>query len=159
MRDVSIADRRFAAHPVGMKAAPLAAALIAVQSGTALACSIPPDPRPLEVQRDERASESYRRAKAMVEVVALEGSRRRRPGMVRVVRVLMGPIRPGQVLSLHSVDPSLCGAGDFRRGSRGLILLDRLKGRLDFQGYLPGDYLQRLDRLGLRPLAPASRRR
>ena len=43
------------------------------------------------------------------------------------------------MLSLRSVDSSLCGAGDFERGSRGLILLDQLRGRLVFQGYLPAD--------------------
>ena len=79
----------------------------------------------------------------------MEGSRPRRPGLVRVLRVLKGRVRPGQLLSLRSVDFSLCGAGDFERGSRGLILLDSLRGRLVFQGYLPADYLARLDRLGL----------
>jgi hypothetical protein len=111
------------------------------------------------VQRDEFARWSWSRARAMVEVVAVESSHRRRPGVVRVVRVLKGPFRPGRLLSLRSVDFALCGAGDFKRGSRGLILLDRLSGRLVFQGYLPPDYLQRLDRLGLRPIGgPASRR-
>lgn len=104
----------------------------------------------MEVQQDEWTRESYLRSQAMVEVVAVEGSRRSRPGVVRVVRVLKGPVRSGRLLSLLTVEPSLCGAGGFRSGSRGLILLDRLGGRLVFQGYLPPDYLTRLDRLGLR---------
>lgn len=142
-----------------MKYAPFLAALLSAQSATALACSIPEDPRPVEVQQDEWTRDSFTRAQAMVEVVALEGSRRHRPGVVRVVRVLKGRIRPGRILSLRSVEPSLCGAGRFRSGSRGLILLDRLSGPLVFNGYLPPDYLKRLDRLGLRPIgAPPHRR-
>lgn len=134
-----------------MKALPLLAFLLAVQPGAALACTIPPSPLPVEEQRDQWARESYQRAAAMIEVVAIEGSRPRRPGLVRVLRVLKGRVRPGQMLSLRSVDFSLCGAGDFERGSRGLILLDSLRGRLVFQGFLRADYLARLDRLGLRP--------
>ncbi|HYI39720.1 MAG TPA: hypothetical protein VE053_05300 [Allosphingosinicella sp.] len=142
-----------------MRYAPLLAALLSAQSATAFACSFPEDPRPVEVQRDEWTCESYARALAMVDVVALEGSRRHRPGVVRVVRVLKGRIRPGRLLSLRSIEPSLCGAGGFRSGSRGLILLDRLSGPLVFNGYLPPDYLNRLDRLGLRPIgAPPHRR-
>lgn len=135
-----------------MKLAPLVAALLTLQSGAALACTIPEDLRPVEVQKDEWARDTYSRAQAMVEVVALEGSRRRRPGLVRVVRVLKGRLRPGRILKLRPVDESLCGAGDFERGSHGLILLNRLRGRLVFQGYLPAGYLTRLDRLGLRPI-------
>ena len=108
---------------------------------------------------DRWARRSYLQAEALVEVVAVEGSRPNWAGLVRVVRVLKGRIVPGQLLSLRSVDSGLCGAEDFRRGSRGLILIDRLRGPLVFQGYLPDDYLARLDRLGLRPLnAPAPRR-
>ena len=134
-----------------MKAIPFLAFLLAAQPGAALACTIPPSPLPVEEQRDQWARESYQRAAAMIEVVAIEGSRPRRPGLVRVLRVLKGRVRPGRLLSLRSVDFSLCGAGDFERGSRGLILLNSLRGRLVFQGYLPADYLARLDRLGLRP--------
>lgn len=134
-----------------MRAIPLLAFLLAVGPGAALACTIPPSPLPIEEQRDQWARDSYRRAEAMLEVVAIEGSRPHRPGLVRVLRVLKGRVRPGPLLSLRSVDSSLCGAGDFERGSRGLILLDSLRGRLVFQGYLPADYLARLDRLGLRP--------
>lgn len=141
-----------------MKLVRLVVALLAVPSGAALACSIPEDKRPIEVQRDEHARWSYSRAQAMVEVEAVASSRRRRPGLVRVVRVLKGPIRPGRLLTLRSIDFSLCGAGDFKRGSRGLILLDRLSAPLVFQGYLPADYLQRLDRLGLRPIGTPPRR-
>lgn len=134
-------------------------ALLALEPDTALACSIAPDPRPVEEQLDGWARESYLRAEAMVEVVAIEGSRRHRPGLVRVVRVLKGRMGRGRLLTLHSVESSMCGADDFERGSRGLILLDRLDGRLVFQGYLPEDYLRRLDRLRLRPInAPARRR-
>jgi hypothetical protein len=111
----------------------------------------------MEVQQDEWTRDSYSRAQAMVEVVAVEGSRRSRPGVVRVVRVLKGSIRSGRLLSLRTVEPSMCGAGGFRSGSRGLILLDRPGGPLVFHGYLPPDYLQRLDRLGLRPLGAPSR--
>lgn len=134
-----------------MRVISLLAFLLAVQPGAALACTIPPSPLPVEEQRDQSARETYSRAAAMIEVVAVEGSRPRRPGLVRVLRVLKGRVRPGQMLSLRSVDFSLCGAGDFARGSRGLILLDSLRGRLVFQGYLSADYLARLDRLGLRP--------
>lgn len=141
-----------------MKFASLLALLLAFQSGASVACSPVPDSRPMEVQLDEWALESYSRAQAMVEVVAVEGSRRYRPGVVRVERVLKGPIRPGRLLSLRTVEPSLCGAGGFRSGSRGLILLDRLRGPLVFKGYLPPDYLTRLDRLGLRPIGEPSRR-
>jgi hypothetical protein len=141
-----------------VKFASLLALLLAAQPGAALACSIPYDPRPMEVQIDEWAVQSYSNARAMVEVVALRGSSRRRPGLVRVIRVLKGPIRPGRILSLHSVEASLCGAGQFRSRSRGLVLLDGLSGRLVFKGYLPSDYLTRLDRLGLRPLDSPARR-
>ena len=141
-----------------MRFALLVAALLAVQPGTAFACSIPEDKRPLEVQRDEFARWSWSRARALLEVEAVASSRRNRPGIVRVRRVLKGPIRPGRLLSLRPVDPSLCGAGDFKRGSSGLILLDRLGGPLVFQGYLPPDFLERLDRLGLRPIGNADRR-
>jgi hypothetical protein len=134
-----------------MRAITLLAFLLAVQPGAALACTIPPSPLSHEEQLDLWARESYSRAQAMVEVVAMESSRPHRRGMVRVLRALKGRVRPGQLLSLRSVDLSLCGAGDFERGSRGLILLDRLRGPLVFQGYLPPDYLARLDRLGLRP--------
>lgn len=135
-----------------MKFAALVAALLAVQSGASLACTIPEDKRPVEVQRDEFARWSWSRAKALLEVEAVASSRSNRPGVVRVLRVLKGPIRPGRLLSLRPVDPSLCGAGDFKRGSSGLIFLDGLSERPAFHGYLPADYLQRLDRLGLRPI-------
>lgn len=134
-----------------MKAIPLLVLLLTALPGGAAACSIFPSPLPVEEQRDQGARETYQRAAAMIEVVAIEGSRPNRPGLVRVLRVLKGRVRPGRLLSLRSVDFSLCGAGDFERGSRGLILLDSLRGRLVFQGYLPADYLARLDRLGLRP--------
>jgi hypothetical protein len=136
-----------------VKAALLILVSLAAHSGAAFACSIEEDRRPAEVQLDEWARESYARAEALVEVVAVEGSRRHRPGVVRVVRVLKGPIRPGRLLSLRSVEPSLCGAGGFRSGSRGLILIARGRERLEFQGYLPADYLTRLDRLGCGPSA------
>lgn len=135
----------------------LAAALLLLPSGPAFACSIPEDKRPLEVRRDEFARDSYARARALIEVEAVASSRGTRPGVVRVVRVLKGPIRRGRMLVLRPVDPSLCGAGGFRRGSRGLILLDRLSGPLDFHGWLPADYLRRLSRLGLRPPPPPGR--
>jgi hypothetical protein len=94
----------------------------------------------------------------MVEVVAIQGSRFPEPGVVRVLRVLRGPLRPGQRLTLRTAPTSACGAGELQRGSRGLILIDRLRGPLFFQGYLTVDFLQRLDRLGLRPIrAPAGR--
>jgi hypothetical protein len=134
-----------------MRAIPLLALLLAAQPGAALACSIIPSPLPMEEQYDQWARESYSRAEAMVEVAAVESSGPHRQGLVRVIRVLKGRIRPGRLLSLGAIDSSMCGAGDFERGSRGLILLDRLRGPLVFQGYLPADYLARLDRLGLRP--------
>lgn len=133
-----------------MRAIPLLAALLAAQPGGALACTIPESPLPYEERMDEWTRETYARAEAMVEVVAIEGSRPHRWGLVRVLRVLKGRIRPGRLLRLRAVEASLCGAGDFERGSRGLILLDRLRGPLEFQGYLRADYLARLDRLGLR---------
>jgi hypothetical protein len=134
-----------------MKAIPILAVLLAAQPAAGLACTIPESPLPYEERMDEWTRDTHARAEAMIEVVAIEGSRPRRPGLVRVLRVLKGRIRPGRLLSLRSIDFSLCGAGDFERGSRGLILLDSLRGRLVFQGYLPADYLARLDRLGLRP--------
>jgi hypothetical protein len=141
-----------------MKYALLFVALLAVQPAAGLACSIAPDPRPAEVQMDEWARASYLDAEAMVEVVAIEGSRRHKAGIMRVVRVLKGRVRPRRLLVLRSLEPSMCGAGDFERGSRGLVLIDRLSGPLIFQGYLPGDYLTRLDRLGLRPIGAPVRR-
>lgn len=141
-----------------MKFAPLILALLAVQPAAALACSIPEDKRPIEVRRDEFARWTWSRSRALLEVEAVASSRSRRPGIVRVLRVLEGPLRPGRLLVLRSIDPSLCGAGDFRRGSRGLIFLDRLDARPAFHGYLPADYLQRLDRLGLRPIGGSPRR-
>lgn len=142
-----------------MRFAPLVAALLAVQPAAVLACSIPEDKRPLEVQRDSFARWSWSRSKALLEVEAEASSRPGRPGIVRVLRVFKGPIRPGRLLALRSIDSSLCGAGDFRRGSRGLIFLDRLNGRPAFMGYLPDDYLQRLNRLGLRPIGESKRRK
>jgi hypothetical protein len=133
--------------------------LLVVQADSALGCSLAEDPRPIEEQRDSWTHDSYVRAKAMVEVVAVESSSRRRPGLVRVVRTLKGRVRPGRLLRLHSVEASMCGAGEFERGSSGLILLDRLDGRLVFQGYLDRGYLNRLDRLGLRPLSLPERMR
>jgi hypothetical protein len=151
--------RGIAARHLRLKLPLVALALLTFQPCSALACSIAEDSRPVEVQIDEWVRESYLTAQAMVEVVALEGSRRNRPGLVRVVRVLKGPIRRGQLLSLRSVEESMCGAGDFETGSRGLILIERVRHRMEFQGYLRPDYLQRLGRLGLRPLnAPAPRR-
>ena len=141
-----------------MKLAALFAALLAAQPGAALACSIAPDPRPVEVQRDAFARNTWIHSEALVEAVAVRGSRLDRPGIVRVVRVLKGPIRRGQILSLRSMSTSACGAGDFQRGERGLTLIGRVRGPLYFRGWLPSDYLQRLDRLGLRPIgAPAVR--
>lgn len=135
-----------------MRRTKIAVALFAGLPGAALACSVEEDDRPVEVQHDEWARESYSRANAMVEVVAVTGSRPNRPGVVRVLRNLKGSIKSGSHLILHSVDDGACGAGDFKRGSRGLILLDRESGKLQFQGFLRDDYLSRLDRLGLRPL-------
>jgi hypothetical protein len=133
--------------------------LLALQPKAAWACSIAPDPRPVQEQIDESLRESWLRSEALLEVVAVEGSRRHHPGLVRVVRVLKGRIRRGQILSLRSVDSGLCGAGDFERGSRGLILLYSLRWPLVFNGYLRPDYLRELDRLGVRPLnAPVPRR-
>ncbi|HET9638232.1 MAG TPA: hypothetical protein VFP12_03410 [Allosphingosinicella sp.] len=136
-----------------MKFAPLVAVFLVVQSAASLACSPVYDPRPMEVQQDEWTRESYSKAQAMAEVVALQGSRRHGWGLVRVVRVLKGPIRPGRIFRLRTLDSGLCGAGHFRRGSRGLTLIDRIRGENVFHGYLPADYLTRLDRLGLRPLS------
>lgn len=136
----------------------LLAALLAARPGSALACSPPPDARPVEVRRDEGARLSYTHSEAMVEVVAVQGSQFPRPGIVRVVRVLRGPVRRGRLLTLRSMPTSACGAGEFQRGSRGLILIDRVSGPLFFQGYLTPDFLRRLDRLGLRPIeAPTGR--
>jgi hypothetical protein len=150
--------RNPAVHHAPMKIAPFVfAALLAAQPGAAFACSIVPDPRGVEVQLDEIARDRYTRAEAMVEAIALKGSRRHHPGLVRVVRVLKGEaIRPGQKLRLRTIESSLCGAGDFERGARGLLLIGRLGGRLVFQGWVNRDTLQRLDRLGLSPIdAPA----
>lgn len=148
-----------AAHHSGMRFAAIIVALLTVLPGAARACSIPEDPKPIEEQQNSFVHDSYLRAKAMVEVVALQGSRRHRSGLVRVVRVLKGPIRRGQIFRLRSIEESMCGAGDFKRGSRGLILLYQLSGRLIFHGYLEEDYLRRLDRLGLRPLRSPTHRR
>jgi|GEM_PF-3149246 len=141
-----------------MKIAPLLFALLAVHPGTAFACTIMRDPRPVEVQQDEFARNSYAHSEALVEVVTVQGSRFDRPGIVSVVRVLKGRIRPGQRFTLRSMPSSMCGAGDFQRGARGLILIGQVRGPHFFQGWLPADYLQRLDRLGLRAIgAPAGR--
>lgn len=116
--------------------------LAVVPAGAALACEplpAPPDPRPLQQLLDESARFTFGRAAAMVEVVAVKSSGYERPGTVRVVRSLKGPIRPGRRLRLRSVDGAACGAGHFERGERGLILIDRLEGPLLFQGWLPGD--------------------
>jgi hypothetical protein len=142
-----------------MRIARLVAAFLAVQPGAALACSVPFDPRPTEVQQDEWARESYSKARILAEVAAVQGSRRRGWGLVRVVRVLKGPVRPGRIFRLRAVDNGLCGAGHFRRGSSGLTLIDRVSGDNDFNGYLSPDYLPRLVRLGLRPPDPPARRR
>ena len=141
-----------------MRVASLIAAVLAMHSAALLACSPMPDERPADVQRDEWTRTSYSKAQVMAEVVAVQGSRRHRPGLVRVVRVLKGPIRPGRIFRLRGVDSGLCGAGHFRRGSRGLTLIERLGGENFFQGYLDPGYLARLDRLGLRQIGTPSRR-
>ena len=137
-------------------AATLAAALLAAQPAAAVICTNIHDPRPVEEQQDDLARSNYPRAEAMVEVVVVRSSTAARPGVMRVVRAFKGPVRPGRLLTLQS--GGKCGAGDFKRGDRGLILIGRLNGRNMFRGWLPGDFLQRLDRLGLRPIgAPAGR--
>ena len=142
-----------------MRYAAFLLAMLAAQPGPVLACSIPPDPRGAEVQLDEMARDRYSRAEAMVEAVALEGSRRNHPGLIRVVRVLKGrAIRPGQLLRLRTIDAALCGAGDFERGERGLLLIGRLRGRRVFQGWMNRDSLERLARLGIRPIDDATGR-
>lgn len=128
------------------------AAALAALPAPARACTmtarIPP---PTQAQIDEATRQLYARAEAVAEVVAVAGSSFDRAGRMRVLRVYKGDLAPGALIDIGPLPDSLCGVGDFATGSRGLVMLPRLFGRLIFQGYLPAGDIATLRRSGLLP--------
>jgi hypothetical protein len=128
----------------------LAWASIAVP-GASLACSPIPNyrpPTPAQLEQGVRAG--FRRAVAVVEVVAEAGSSYERPGRMRVLRSYKGNYRVGQRFAMASIPGSACGAGDFTAGSRGVLMIHH-GGPLTFQGFVAPAHVAMLRREGLLP--------
>ena len=137
-----------------------AAALMALPQ-PARACTmtarIPP---PSQAQIDEWTRQLYARSEAVVEVVAVEGSRFDRAGRMRVVRVYKGTLAPGALIDIRPLPDSMCGVNDFATGSTGLVMISRLApppAPFIFQGYVAEDGIAMLRRSGLlRPVDGAA---
>jgi hypothetical protein len=108
-------------------------------------------PPPTQAQIDAWTRQLYASAEAVVEVVAVAGSSFDRTGRMRVVRVYKGGIVPGALIDIRPIPASMCGAGDFATGSRGLIMISRLSEPLIFHGYLSAGDVAMLRRSGLLP--------
>lgn len=120
--------------------------------GAALACSPVPNYRPPSAAEQARGvREGFRRANAVVEVVAETGSAYSRPGRMRVLRVYKGAYRVGARFPVGSVPGSACGAGDFPAGARGVMMIHQPGGTLTFQGFIAPDHVAMLRREGLMP--------
>jgi hypothetical protein len=120
--------------------------------GTALACSPVPNYRPpTQAQLEQGVREGFRRAHAVVEVVAEAGSASPRPGRMRVLRVFKGNYRVGSRLTVDTLPGSACGAGDFPTGARGIMMIHHPGGRLSWQGFIAPAHVAMLRREGLLP--------
>lgn len=131
----------------------LAVALILLPAESRACSIVPPDPSlppPTAAERDTQIRQSYAAWGSVLEVVATRGSTLRSPGSVRILRVYKGYFRPGMTLSLRAMSSSMCGAGDFQRGARGIIVLAP-RPPYFFNGFLQPDTLASFRRLGLMP--------
>jgi hypothetical protein len=128
------------------------AALLAASPSAAEACSPVPNYRaPTPAQLDRGIRNRFRRAAAVVEMVAETRSFPDRPGRMRVLRVYKGPFRAGTRLAVHSISGSMCGRGDYPAGIRGIMVIDRLRGPFAFDGFLVPSELAALRAGGLLP--------
>ena len=126
----------------------LALASVAVPDAS-LACSPIPNYRPpTPAQLEQGVRDGFRRAVAVVEVVAEAGSSYERPGRMRVLRSYKGNYRVGQRFAMASIPGSACGAGDFPTGARGILMIHQ-GGPLTFQGFVAPAYVAMLRREGL----------
>lgn len=129
----------------------IAIAPLAIPAG-ALACSPIPDYRPPSAEEQARGvREAFRRAHAVVEVVAETGSNYPRAGRMRVLRVYKGRIRVGSRFAMTSLPGPACGPGDFPSGARGVMMLHEPRGTLSFQGFIAPGHVAMLRREGLLP--------
>ncbi len=118
----------------------------------AQACSPLPNYRPpSQAELNRSTIERFRRAAAVVEVVADTASTFERPGRMRVLRIYKGNVRPGTRLTVRSVPGSMCGHGDFPAGARGIIMIHRLDAPPTFQGFISTAHVALLRREGLLP--------
>lgn len=131
---------------VGPALAPLALPSVA------LACSPVPNYRPpTQAQVEQGVRDGFRRAHAVVEVVAEAGSASPRPGRMRVLRVFKGNVRVGHRFIVDTLPGSACGAGDFPAGARGIMMIHHQGDRLTFQGFVAPAHVAMLRRAGLLP--------
>ena len=94
--------------------------------------------------------EGYRRAHAVVEVVAETGSSYPRRGRMRVLRVYKGNYRVGSRFALGSLPGPACGAGDFPAGARGVLMIPA-GGLQTWNGFVAPGHVAMLRREGLLP--------
>lgn len=129
----------------------LALAPLAIPAA-ASACSPIPNYRPPSRAEQERGvREGFRRAHAVLEVVAETGSSYPRPGRMRVLRVYKGNYRAGARFAVTGVPGSMCGAGDVPAGARGIIMIHHPGDRITFQGFVAPAHVAMLRRAGLLP--------
>jgi hypothetical protein len=137
-----------------MRSAPLAIVLALVMvplHQPARACTIAmPHPPPTQAQIDGNMRRYYDGAAAVVEVVAIRGPSPGRAGQFRVTGVYKGNVRTGALISMNTLASSMCGAGEFAQGSRGIILLPS-RGPYTFHGYLQPGQIAILRRIGRLP--------
>lgn len=69
---------------------------------------------------------------------------------MRVTRVYKGNVGTGTLISMNTLGTSMCGAGEFAQGSRGIVLLPS-RGPYSFHGYLPPGQIAVLRRAGRLP--------
>lgn len=120
--------------------------------GAAMACSPIPNYRPpTAAQVEQGVREGFRRAHAVVEVVAETGSSYPRPGRMRVLRSYKGNYRVGSRFALDTLPGSACGAGDFPSGARGIMMIHHPGGTLRWQGFIAPAHVAMLRREGLLP--------
>ena len=131
------------------------AAALALMAQPAHSCTmtarIPP---PSQAQIDEWTGELYARSEAVVEVVAVEGSRFDRTGRMRVVRAYKGNLAPGALIDIRPLPDSMCGVNDFVTGSSGLVMISRLApppAPFIFRGYVSEGEVAMLRRRGMLP--------
>jgi hypothetical protein len=133
------------------------AAALAILPQPARACTMTARvPPPTQADIEEGTRQVYARSEAVVDVVAVEGSRFDRTGRMRVVRVYKGNLAPGALIDIRPLPDSMCGVNDFATGSSGLVMISRLApppAPFIFQGYIPADQVAMLRRSGLLPPA------